>query len=64
MFFDYLDEVCGFGSYDRIIIFDFQKIIEDNHLSMVGGKFGYNLIYYDDIEKFRYLSVSRSKLSP
>ena len=40
---------------ERIIIFDFKEIIEDSYLSMVSQKFGYKIIYYDDIEEFRYL---------
>ncbi len=61
MFFDYLNELCGFSIYGRIIIFDFQEIIEDSYLSMVSRKFGYNMIYYDDIEEFRYLYETEIK---
>lgn len=61
MFFDYLNEICGFGSYDRIIVLDFQKIVEDHYLSMIAGKFGYKLIYYNDVEEFRYLYETEIK---
>ena len=61
MFFDYLNQFSGIGSYDRIIIFDFQEIIEDNYLSIVAEKFGYCLIYYNDVEEFRYLYETEIK---
>ena len=61
MFFDYLNAQCGFGSHERIIIVDFQKIIEDNYLSVISEKYGYILVYYDDVEEFRYLYETEIK---
>lgn len=61
MFFGYLSKLCGFGSFKRIIIFDFQKIIDDSYLSKISKKFGYKLIYYNDIEEFRYLYETEIK---
>jgi len=63
MFFDYLSELCGFGIYDRIILFDFQKIVHDNYLDLICKKFGYKLIYYDDVEGFRYIYETEIKKS-
>lgn len=53
MYFDYLSELCGFGSYERIIIFDFQGLLDDYFLTTICGKHGYKLIYYNDVEEFR-----------
>ncbi|MGD9567045.1 MAG: PglZ domain-containing protein [Sedimentibacter sp.] len=61
MFFDYLNKLCGIGIYEKIIIFDFKSIIEDNYLSMISNKFKYNLIFYDDVENFRYLYETEVK---
>ncbi|HHV38840.1 MAG TPA: PglZ domain-containing protein [Tepidimicrobium sp.] len=63
MFFNYLSELCGFGIYGKIAIFDFQKIIGDDHLSNISGEFGYKLIYYDDVERFRYIYETEIKES-
>ena len=61
MYFDYLSELCGFGSYERIIIFDFQGLLDDYFLTTICGKHGYKLIYYNDVEEFRYLYESEIK---
>lgn len=61
MFFNYLNELCGFGSHERIIIFDSKEILEDNYLSMISRKYDYILLYYNDVEEFRYLFETEIK---
>ena len=55
MFFNYLTELCGLGSYDRIVLLDFQDLIDDSYLPDIAEQYGCELIYYEDIEKFRYI---------
>ncbi len=61
MFYNYLNEICGIGIYERIIISDFKKIIEEEYLSRISKDFGYEIISYEDIEGFRYLYESKIK---
>lgn len=61
MFYDYLNKLCGFSSHERIIIFDFEGILEDNYLSAISEKYKYMLVHYDDTEKFRYLYETEIK---
>ena len=63
MFLDYLINLCGLGIYDRIILFDFQNIIEDDYFGLISEKYGYKLIYYDDVEYFRYIYETEIKKS-
>lgn len=61
MFYNYLNEICGIDIYERIIILDFKKIIEEEYLSRINGDFGYEIILYEDVEEFRYLYESKIK---
>ena len=61
MFLEYLNSICGFAVYERLIIFDFQEIISEDLALSIKDRFEYELIYYDDIEKFRYLYESKIK---
>jgi len=63
MFLDYFITLYGLGIYDRVILFDFQNIIGDDYLELISKKFDYKLIFYDDIEKFRYIFETEIKKS-
>lgn len=54
MFFNYLSQLCGFGIYDKIIVFDFRDIMKEDYLAKASLEFGYKILFYIDIEAFRY----------
>jgi len=45
--------MCGFSIHKRIILFDSRGILSDEIILEIKNKYRYELIYYDDIEKFR-----------
>lgn len=61
MFFDYLKSELGVGIYDRIMIYDKNNIISAEHISLLESNFGYNIVFYQDVEEFRYLFESEIK---
>ncbi len=61
MLCNYIIEICGVGIYDRIIISDYKRIMEEGCLSRISEDFGYKVIYYEDIEEFRYLYENEMK---
>lgn len=61
MFFKYLIEICGFGFYDRIAIFDYKDIVKDSYLKKAATDFNYKILHYKDIEKFRYIYETKIK---
>jgi hypothetical protein len=61
LFCNYIIEICGIGIYDRIIVSDYKRIMEDSCLSRIGEDFGYKIVCYEDIEEFRYLYESEIK---
>lgn len=63
MFFKSLDKTLGIGIYEKIFVLDFTKIkiIDNKYLYRTNRDFEYKIIYYDDIEKFRYLYESKIK---
>ncbi len=61
MFFEFLNEILGIGIYEKIVALDFIKVMDDDFLFKMNEDFGYEIIYYDDVEKFRYLYESEIK---
>lgn len=61
MFLDSLNNLFGFNIYGKIIIYDLHNTISEAMALILADRFNYQLIYYDDVEEFRYLYETEIK---
>lgn len=61
MFFEHLKAELGLGIHERIMIYDKNKIINQEHISLLRDKYKYNIVYYRDVEEFRYIFETQIK---